>query len=170
MRNLRALLVAGALLAVVGAAHAATVNGAFGVSATVDPTCYVSTNPLSFGIYHQGGGNVPATTRLSVRCTKGLAFVIALNSGATHGASMAQRLMMSGAYTLEYNLYTSPALTTVWGDGTGSSATVSGVGNGTTASDAVTETVYGALPDSAANQALPPGGTYTDTITVTVSY
>lgn len=170
MRKVLGALLAAGALAGAGSASAATTTGAFAVSATVDPICYLSTNSLAFGTYRQGSGDVRGSTRLSVRCTRGLAFVIALNAGSTHGASMAQRLMVNGAYTLQYNLYTSASLATVWGDGTGSTATVSGTGSGTSMSAAVIETVYGELPDSAANQGLPPGGTYTDTITVTVSY
>jgi spore coat protein U-like protein len=76
-------------------------------------------------------------------------------------------LMASGANTLQYNLYTTAALTTVWGDGTGATATQAGTGAGM--ATASTFKVYGQLPDSAANQAAVPAS-YADTITVTVTY
>lgn len=169
-RTLAALLTSAVLLAGADLAPATTVTATFGVSVTVDPACYVSANALDFGTYHQGSGALQATTTLAVRCTRGLPFTIALNPGATAAASLAQRLMVNGANTLQYNLYTSAARTAVWGDGTGNSAVVAGKGSGTTPDHAISETVYGLLPDNAANQNLPPGGSYTDTITVTLSY
>jgi spore coat protein U-like protein len=75
--------------------------------------------------------------------------------------------MASGTNTLQYNLYTTAALTTVFGDGTGATGTDAGTGTGM--ANALQYTVYGQLPDNAANQASIPG-TYTDTVTVTVTY
>jgi spore coat protein U-like protein len=75
--------------------------------------------------------------------------------------------MTSTAGTLQYNLYTTAALTTVFGDGTG--ATQMDAGTGTGMANALNYTVYGQLPDNATNQASTPGS-YTDTITVTVTY
>jgi spore coat protein U-like protein len=109
---------------------------------------------------------------VSVRCTKGTAFTVALNGGSTTGGTVTQRLMTNGgspASTVQYNLYTVANFATIWGDGTGGTATVSGTGNGVTVANAVAETVYGELVDSATNQVVPPGN-YSDTITVTVTY
>jgi len=74
-----------------------------------------------------------------------------------------------GTNRLQYNLYTTAVHTTVWGDGTQSSGTVSAVGRGLMSGAAITRTVYGQLPDSPANVDLAPG-LYTDIVTVTVSY
>jgi spore coat protein U-like protein len=71
--------------------------------------------------------------------------------------------MTSGTYSLHYQIYTSAALSTVWGDGTGSSSTVAG-GNGGVASQTLTG--YGVISTS---QYVTPGS-YTDTITVTLTY
>jgi spore coat protein U-like protein len=46
---------------------------------------------------------------------------------------------------------------------------VAGAGKGLSSGEAITETVYGSLPDIAANQQLSPG-LYTDTVLVTISY
>jgi spore coat protein U-like protein len=75
--------------------------------------------------------------------------------------------MASGANTLQYNLYTAATFGTVFGDGTGGTATNAGTGAGVATANTVT--VYGQLLDSASNQAAVPGS-YSDTITVTVSY
>jgi spore coat protein U-like protein len=74
--------------------------------------------------------------------------------------------MTNGTDTLQYNLYTSGAFATLFGDGTtGSTMPGTGIGLAT----AVALTVFGSLPDSAANQAVSTGA-YADTISVTVTY
>ena len=83
--------------------------------------------------------------------------------------SYATRTMKNGTNNLEYNLYTTNALTTVWGDGTASTGTRGGTGTGLSAARDQTLTVFGSLPNSTANQDA-PAGAYTDTITATVTY
>jgi len=156
------------LVAAAGSAAGATATSTIMVSVTLASTCTVSANPLSFGTYQPGQGSASASTTLAVRCTRGAPFSVALNAGAG-GGSVAQRLMSMGASRLQYNLYTTAAHTAVWGDGTQSSATVSGVGRGLTGVAEITHTVYGQVPDSPANVDLAPG-LYTDVITVTVTY
>jgi spore coat protein U-like protein len=156
------------LLAAAGGAAGATATTTMVVSVTVAPTCAISANPLSFGSYQPGQGSTSASTTLAVRCTKGVPFSVALNAGMS-GGTVVQRMMSMGASRLQYNLYTTAAHTTVWGDGTQSSATVSGVGRGLVSGAQITQTVYGQVPDSPANVDLAPG-LYTDTVTVTVSY
>lgn len=163
-------LLAAAVAALAGAqgAHAATASTTLMVSTTVETVCTVAANPLSFGAYRPGLGSVSGSTTLAVRCPKGAPFTVALDAG-TGGTTVVQRLMTFGPYKLQYNLYTSATRSAVWGDGTLSSATVSGVGHGLATGQAIVETVYGQLPDISANQDLAPG-IYTDTVRVTVSY
>jgi spore coat protein U-like protein len=156
------------LLAAADDSSGATVSTTMVVSVTVASTCTVSANPLSFGTYLPGQGSLSASTTLAVLCTRGAPFTVALNAG-TGGGTVAQRVMSMGANTLAYNLYTTAAHTSVWGDGTQSSATVSGVGRGLASGAQITQTVYGQVPDSSANVGLTPG-LYTDIVTVTVSY
>jgi len=158
----------GLLLAAASSANAGTVTGTLLVSVAVEPTCTISANPLSFPTYHPGLGSVTANTTLSVRCSRGAPFTLAMDAGSG-GGNLAQRLMTSGTSTLQYNLYTNAARTEVWGDGSISSAVVAGIGKGLAGSEAITETVFGQLPDSPANQQLAPG-LYTDTVRITVSY
>jgi spore coat protein U domain-containing protein, fimbrial subunit CupE1/2/3/6 len=160
----------GAALLLVAAddSSGATAQTTIMVSVTLASTCTVSANPLSFGTYQPGQGNASASTTLAVRCTRGAPFSVALNAGIG-GGSVTQRLMSMGASRLQYNLYTTAAHTAVWGDGTQSTATVSGVGRGFGSAAAITQTVYGQVPDTPANVDLAPG-LYSDTITVIVSY
>jgi spore coat protein U-like protein len=176
MRNvLTALLTTGALLGAAGSASAATATATFQVSATVAKNCTVSATNLGFGTYTQGAGAVNATSTVTVGCTHKTGYTVALNGGTTALGTVAQRLMTDGVAgdpTLQYNLYTTVADATVWGDGTGSSVTQAGTGAGVLTP--TNFTVFGNLPDNANNQTANTSGalgtTYTDTITVTVTY
>jgi spore coat protein U-like protein len=72
--------------------------------------------------------------------------------------------MTSGANTLNYNIYTSAGLASIWGDGTGGTITVNynGAGN----PNSLNYTAYGSVPTGQ----YVTSGSYTDTITVTVTY
>ncbi len=152
----------------VGVAQSATTTTTFTVTATVQATCSATATPLAFGTYTPGAGALTNNSAISVKCTKNTPFTVALNAGSTTGGAFTQRLMGSGANTLQYNLYTAATLATVFGDGTGATQTVAGTGAGV--ATAQTVQVFGQLPDSATNQAAVPAANYTDTITVTVSY
>ena len=153
-------------LAAAGTASALTAATTFGVSATVLKTCSVAANPLGFGNYTPAAGALTVNTTVNVKCTKSTPFTVALNGGSTAGGTITQRLMTNGTDTLQYNLYTTAAFATLFGDGT-TGSTMPGVGTGL--ATAVALTVFGSLPDNAANQAVSTGA-YADTINVTVTY
>jgi spore coat protein U-like protein len=163
--NVLAPVVAGALLMATASAGAATSTALFNVSATVAANCLVTADDIDFGSY-DGTTAMTANGAVRVLCSNGLPFTISLSPG---GGSYAQRLLTNGLNTLEYNLYTSADFATVWGDGTGSTVTVGDVGEGMSATKEISHTVYGELANSAANQDA-PAGSYSDTITVTVTY
>ena len=155
------------LAALAGIAHAASTTTSFAVTATVQSTCSATATALAFGGYTPGAGALTNTSTISVKCTKTTPYTVALNAGSSTGGTLAQRLMASGANRLQYNLYSSTAYTTILGDGTGTTLLSAGVGAGLSTANALT--VYGQLPDNATNQAAVPGS-YSDTITVTVTY
>jgi spore coat protein U-like protein len=145
-------------------ASAATVGTTLAANATVTANCTVSSSPLAFGNVNTiSGSNVDGTGGLSVTCTNGTAWAASAGVGAGSGASFASRKMTSGANLLNYNLYTSSGYTTVWGDGTGSTATIGGTGSGS----AQAVTVYGRV---GSGQTTVPTGAYADTVAVTVTY
>lgn len=167
---------AAALLAIVGlvaagSAAAGTASTTFTVTTIVNKNCLVTATALNFGTYVPTGGTLRASSTINVNCTKGTPFTVALNAGTTSGTTLAQRLLQNTTTgdtdTLQYNLYTSGSYGLIWGDGSGTSQTVAGTGLGVLTS--VPETVYGQLPDIPANQNV-SAGTYTDTITVTVTF
>ena len=165
-RNVLMLAIAGTLAVASGTAGAATRTTTFGVSAVVNPNCLVSAQPLAFGGY-DGTAAKTGTSNITVRCSNQTTYDVSLSTG---GGTFAQRLLAgSGANRLQYNLYTTVAAATVWGDGTLGTGTVAGMGAGMGVVNAHTHTVFGELPDNAFNQGA-PSGNYTDTITVTVTY
>lgn len=97
------------------------------------------------------------TGTVEVSCGASASYTISLSAGF---GTFASRVMTGGASQLDYNLFTDSQRVTVWGDGTAGSTTVSATGTG------ASYTVYGLIP---ARQNV-PAGSYSDTITVTVTY
>ncbi len=166
MRSIILVPVAGALLAASVPALAATKQTTMAVSANVASNCIIAAQALSFGSYDASAAK-SGSSDLTVRCSNGTPYTLKLSAGTT--GSFTQRLLTSGSNSLEYNLFTSPALSSVWGDGSGSTATPGGTGAGLAIGSAITHTVYGQVPNSVSNQNA-PAGNYSDTITVTVEY
>ena len=136
----------------------------FTTTATVINNCLVSATNVNFGTAPGVlSSAVTATGNITATCSNNHSYTIALNQGSTSGASLTDRRMAgSGAAVVHYELYTSSGYTTVWGDGTSGTGTVSGTGN----NSAQSYTVYGRVPA----QSPAAGGSYSDTITVTVTY
>ena len=145
-------------------AFATTASSTLSVDATVTANCTVSTSPLSFGNVNPiSGSNADASGGITVTCTNGTAWTAAAGVGGGTGASFASRKMSSGGNLLSYNIYTDSGRSTVWGDGTGSTATLGNTGSGV----AQSVTVYGRVPSG---QGTVPPGSYADTVAVTVTY
>jgi spore coat protein U-like protein len=148
-------------------AHATTASGTFQVNATVISACTVSGALLNFGTsINPLSASVPlyATSTLSVQCTNTTPYAVSLNAGLNAGgaSNFSARAMKSGANSLAYQLYMDTAHSQVWGDGTATSVTSSGTGTGS----AQSLTIYGSV--SSLTGAVP--GSYTDTVTVTITY
>ena len=133
----------------------------FNVTGTIISTCNAATaGNLSFPQSSILSSNVDATSSLSVVCTKGTPYNIRLDNGLT-GTGPTQRKMSFSGSSVTYGLYTNNARTSAWGstDGTNTNG-----GTGTAA--AQNYTVYGRVPP----QVTPRPGTYSDTVTATVSF
>ena len=122
--------------------------------------CTVSTSGLNFGTYDVFSTlNDDITGTINVNCQSGTSYTLALSSGF---GTYASRNLTSGANVLAYNLFLDPTRLTIWGDGSAGTGTASGVGTGTN-----TDTpVYGRVP-AGQNVSV---GTYSDVITVTVTF
>jgi spore coat protein U-like protein len=143
-------------------AQSQTATTTFRVQARVNAVCVVSASDLDFGAYSsQSGTALTGTTMLQATCTPSTTYNIALNKGTTAGGTINQRKLASGSNTLNYQLYSNAARTSIWGETVGTD-TVTGSGTGLQQN----HTVYGSVPAAQ----LVPAGSYADTITVTIIY
>lgn len=139
-----------------------------GCSCVVDYTA----NTMAFGTYNPlSGGNHDAVGDVNVRCYTTLGLLvsvdIALNKGL-YSTVFSPRKMASGANRLNYDLYTNSGRTTIWGDGSGGTGTVTDNITLVLLSYVYrTYTVYGRIPGG---QNTVPPGSYTDTVTITLTY
>jgi spore coat protein U-like protein len=150
------------LLCAANVSHASSTTSNFTVQVTVTSSCVInSTSTLNFGSQGVLVANVDNTSTIAVQCTNTTPYNIGLDAGTGSGASVAVRKLTNGSNTINYSLHTDSGRSTVWGNTVGTD-TVSATGSG--ASQAYT--VYGRVP----MQTTPAAATYTDTITVTVTY
>lgn len=151
-------------------AQAATATGSLTVQMTISVSCTISAATLNFGNLPGTSviaGATNASVNVSVTCTNGSPYSIAMNNGAN--ASGSQRRMTNGTTFISYNLYTDAARTSAWTTATSSTTCTStnscylGTGNGS----AQSIPVYGQVP---AVGSAPTASTYTDTVTMTITY
>ncbi|MDR5785386.1 spore coat U domain-containing protein [Caballeronia sp. LP003] len=146
------------------AAQAATRSTTFAVTLTLQNDCQIAANPLNFGNSGVIAANVDQTTTLSVTCSNGAAYNVGLDAGSVAGSTITNRLLAgtgTPAPTVAYQLYRDAARTLVWGQTIGTD-TVASTGTGA----AQTLTVYGRV----APQATPAAGTYSSSVTATVTF
>ena len=135
------------------------------VTASVTSSCVVGASTLAFASATSAAisaANVDATGTVTVNCTLGSAYTIALDRGIGSGATLANRVMSSGTQVLNYSVYTTAGRTTVWGDGTSGSQMVAGTGNGVSQTISAYGRIFSGQVATAA--------TYSDTINVTITY
>ncbi|ELY3086781.1 spore coat protein U domain-containing protein [Klebsiella aerogenes] len=152
-----------------------TAQKSFKVTAQITTGCLLgsgSGTPASdFGILNFGSmsslySNVDVASSagagsIIVACTPGMAITVALDYGV-NGGSSSQRFMSNGSgNTLAYQLFQDSNRSTVWGTGA-QAYSVASFPNTTQ-----TYTVYGRL---FATNGFPAQGSYTDTVTVTLTY
>jgi spore coat protein U domain-containing protein, fimbrial subunit CupE1/2/3/6 len=132
-------------------------------------SCSVAASGVNFGTYNPLSGtpkDAAGTVTFSCNVLAGLlmSWTVSLSTG--NSGSYAPRLLSNGVSTLSYNLYTSAAHSSVWGDGTGVTGLVSDHVLLIVGLNTFNYPVYGRIP---AGQDAAAGG-YTDTIMVTVNY
>jgi len=174
MKKTQLTLASAALMMLIPAAPALAgiVTGNMEVTLTVGAGCEVvggnSTGAvnqfgtLSFGEYsslaniiNSQSTNAAGSGSLQLLCTTGTPFTVALDNGVNAAGGQRRMAGTCGAF-INYNLYQEPARTTLWGPG----APLAGTGT------PVNLIVYGQVPA----QTTPAAGTYTDTVTMTVTW
>ena len=169
LTSLRALRRFAALVALVALGGLSTSANALCIGVC---TCNASVTNVLFSNYDPlSSGNIDSTGTVKVTCggLVGLLIPATLSLSIGSGTTYSTRTMTAGSDKLSYNLYSSSSYTTVVGDGTGSSSTLSG-GVAIDVAGIVTPqvwTLYGRIPGGQ-RTAVP--GAYSDTLVVTVSY
>jgi spore coat protein U-like protein len=159
------VIAAGAVLAcTTSVVPAATTTTTFNVTATVISSCSTSAANLAFGNYDPLSlVDKLATTNISVTCSLLAPFNVGISIG-TNGVSVTDRKMLisgGGTETLDYDLYQDVTHLINWGATVGTD-TLASIGTGLS----VALPVYGVIP---ASQNVPVGS-YSDTVTVTITY
>lgn len=121
--------------------------------------CSFSSAPsVAFGSYSTTDTSpTDSVGTVNITCDKNPNGVAKFSAGS---GTFAQRRMTNGANILNYNLYTTSAMTQVWGDGSAGTGTV----QFKTTNNALS--VYGRIP---AQQNVVPG-LYSDSLVVTISF
>lgn len=131
--------------------------------------CNVSATPVAFGRYDVFSAlPLDSTGTVTVWCDEVPPpdVTVAIGPSATGGGFNPRKLRHAGgSAVLQYNLFTSAAMSTVWGDGTSGTSTVliRGVRRN---SPPVVTTIFGRVPP---RQDV-PAGNYSDTLTVTITW
>lgn len=131
------------------------------VTATLQPSCTVAANPLNFGQVTSVQSAINASTNLSLNCSPGAPYTIALDGGSVSGSPSTRAMrQVAGSATIGYQLYRDATRTQIWGNTTNSVLRGTGTGN------PVSIPIHGTVPAQGAR----PPGTYQDVVTVTVTY
>ena len=121
-----------------------------------------TTTDLDFGsIPGDITANVDQTSTIGLTCTGRTVWKLGLDNGANASGTVRRMRQGTSSSYVPYELYSDAARTQRWG-GTVGTDTVNGTGTGS----AQSVTVYGRVP---APQ-VPAPGSYSDTITVTITY
>jgi len=131
-------------------------------------SCTVAATGITFPAYvSPGGGNADSTGNSAVTCTGlGLLVSYTITLSAGNGTFASRSLVFATTNILTYNMYTDSGRTLVWGDGSAGTNTVTDSYLLSLGSTTRNYTVYGRV----AGGQNKPAGTYTDTVTMTVTF
>lgn len=159
---LRSMLAAVAVALFAASTTASAQTATFQVSASVTKTCTIAANPIDFGSYDPVGANdtnpADQTGTVTIRCTRGTAYSVALGQGDNFSGGRRMQLGASGEF-LAYELFSDASRTAVWD----AAAPVAGTAANRSP---IALTVYGRVP--AGQDAVE--GAYLDTVAATVNF
>lgn len=164
----QALAVAGLLVAAQGAQAQSTTTATIGVSATVGANCIVATVPIAFGVYNPTSATaLNATGQVQLTCTIGATPAIAVDNGLNSTAG--QRRLASGANFINYNVFQPASNAAAAACAFTTAFPTVAPGFVLTAAPSVAQRVYNVCGQIPALQSAAVG-TYSDTITATVTF
>ncbi len=131
--------------------------------------CTVSTSGVAFGVFNPLVGQSADTNGTIAITCRGVvsdkaSYTITITSGL---GSFSVRKMLAGGDSLAYNLYRDSGCTQIWGDGTGSTSTVS---DSVTLNSSSLTTNYVVYSRIAAGQRAATAKAYSDSLVVTITY
>lgn len=169
MKNFIKLTAAAAAVFAATAASAATQTGSISVTASVGSNCIVSTTPIAFGAYDPAA--VPAlngTGTVALVCTTGATPSIAVDLGTNPNTG--QRRLTSGANTLNYNVFRPATNAAAAACAYTTPYDTVAPGFALTAAPSTASRSYNICGQIPAGQSGAATGSYTDTLTVTVTF
>ena len=147
-----------------GAQATYTATAGMPVRIEIAASCAVSASDLNFGAYASNQNTpVQGQTAIQLLCGAGTLAEVSLDAGAGPGRNTSRRSMEqeAGRDQLDYDLYQDPGRTIHWGDRSGRDTL-----EVQTTGVPLTIPVYGQIPGGQRVR----DGTYSDTITVQVTY
>jgi spore coat protein U-like protein len=156
----RAVLAAPLLASLGGPALAATTSGTLSVSVVVQPSCTVSGATLDFGTYRSGqAADLTGFAQISYSNCPAGELRFELNGGA-NGTATARKLSDGRGGLLNYAIYRNSGRTQNFGQGNDARlVTLAAPGSGQVS-------IYGKIPGGQ----VVAGGTYTDTVVITLDF
>ena len=150
-------------------AQAGTATASLTTTLTITASCTINAATLTFP--STPGTNllsaaVTGSTNVSVTCNSGSPYSIGMDNGANYSST---RRMATGGNYIGYGLYVDSAFSYPWTTGASNSTCTTtndcylGTGSGTPQSIPI----YGQVPTVAS---APPSGTYSDTVTMTITF
>lgn len=139
-------------------AYAACLFGAVAAPGAAGAACFVGAQAVNFGRFNPIlEASRDGIGRVTITCDTAQQGTVALSTGLSGSFD---RAMTTAGGNLHYNLYTTNARTSVWGDGTAGTNRVAF--NGTS----VQMIIYGRIQP----RSQPTAGTYTDVLIATIEY
>lgn len=139
------------------------------LAAQAMPTCSVTASGISFGVMTlQNLADIDSTGTVEIACNNpNVSYTVLLSAGS---GTYAQRYMTANGQRLGYNIFTSATYTSIWGDGTGGTATVVGTvsSNANGQNNRGLHVLYGRIPLASIRAAY--SGSYADVLAVTITY
>lgn len=136
-----------------------------GVAGAAHSCTILSVPTLDFGVYASAGSERDAEGNLLFSCTPdillGLSVPYTLSLDTGGSGTYFPRRLQAGGFSLNYNLFSDPPRTLVWGDGSASTVRVTGSCAGPCAIP-----VFGRIP---ASQSV-PAASYQDTVEITLDF
>ena len=162
-RHVRNALV-GAALVFTAQLQAATLTDTFTVTATVNASCAMTADDIVFGNWDPLSGDASSTGTVSVACSNGLPYSVAIDQGSNYSGfdctAPARRMGDGFGNYLDYGLYLDAGHAQPWGCDSSNDADGTGIGS------TQLLTVHGSLP---AAQSV-TSGVYTDSLVATIIF